>query len=151
MTQKMHGLFEKIIENQEARRQTEEKVFHYSAYWHTWSRILAYARIGQEIREVIEVNLTPVPGINVNWKMDVAPIVVRVTSVDSFYDQDKFEKVLPYDVKKEMVRYLGPELTNRLCYENFMNQIDVGLLRAFDHERHGKALYTILRGEYAGR
>lgn len=134
MTQKMHGLLEKILEQN--AREKRERIFHYCSYWGTWSRILLNERIETQgfygvaySTLIVEINLTPIPACySSTWEKDVVPIVIREHG--TFPDaRDKFEKELPSEVIAQMHTFIGQELTQRLLTEDFLAQLDMEKLR----------------------
>lgn len=93
-------------------------MFHYSSYWHMWSRVLTSTHKGRG-GNFVEVNLTPIR----NWQEEVAGIRIRVHCTSRGRD-DKTVATLPPEVRAKMVKNLGEELTQRLLTEDFLSQID---------------------------
>lgn len=97
--------------------------FHYSSYWHTWSRRLAESN-KPLFCGIVEVNLGPIPGcFSSTWDYDVKPIRIRAHGTSSSRG-DIDTDVLPESVKEAMVKNLGPELTERLLTYDFLPEID---------------------------
>lgn len=99
--------------------------FHYSGYWHRWSRRLLVDKDGW----VLEVNLEPIPGAHAStWENNVAPIVLRrhITADDR---RDLNVHRLPYDTHKLMGERLGFQLRQRLITGDLVSEIDFDLLR----------------------
>lgn len=110
-------------------------MFHYSDYWHTWSRVLRF-----EDWSVVEVNLTP---INSDWQKDVEPIRIRKhgtmderrdwlwqerskrMTVDFVYRDGLYlSDSLPISVISAMEKAIGLPLVQRLLKEDFYSKID---------------------------
>lgn len=125
---KMHGLLEKILEQN--AREERERIFHYSSYWGTWSRILSREIRGKyKALSIIEVNLTPIRNCHSSeWQKDVAPIVFREHGTMPG-NSDKFERELPDYILEQMREHLGITLTQRLLTEDFLKVVDVEKIR----------------------
>lgn len=101
-------------------------MFHYSSYWHTWSRVLSTSHPRGPF---VEVNLTP---INRDWENHVAPVRIRFHGTPPS-DRDIVNDALPPEVRASMVHHLGEELTDRLLTEDFLSQINVELYDQFNN------------------
>lgn len=92
-------------------------IYHYSNYWHTWSRILYKGPKG-----TIELNLTPVNGFGSKPdQIDTVRLeVIRLhgTAVDV---KDKVTDELPRDVESVMLKCLEVGLINRLWTFDYMS------------------------------
>lgn len=129
-SKKMDGLLERILEQN--AKEKRERIFHYSSYWGSWSRVLLDHNperivFGDKIRvpEIVELNLTPIRGYS-DWDKHVAPIVFRVhgTARDR---ADLDERELPPNVLERMKTNLGEKLTQKLLTEDWLAMIDLEL------------------------
>lgn len=109
-------------------RSKNNNIFIYSSYWGCWSRILQEATPHND-GNYIEVNLTAInPTYEHSWKEQIEMIRIRRhgTSRDK---KDRFVGTLPQEVVDMMLRYLAPELVERLLHEDFLPHIDWNLYR----------------------
>ncbi len=102
-------------------------MFHYSAYWHCWSRVLSTSHPKGPF---VEVNLTALGGdmSDRSWAQQVKPIRIRFHGT-ARERNDQQTETLPPEVLRIMVQKLGEELVNRLLTEDFLSQIDYDLYR----------------------
>lgn len=155
MAKKLDGYLDRLIE---ANRIAKEcAIFHYSAYWGTWSRRLYEAgRIRNDLTpevsrfplsSVIAVNLTPIPCCyDSSWAKDVIPIKFRAHCTADGRG-DKNVAILPGDVLDMMRKNIGEELTDRLLGEDWLSLISIEKLCAYDpkHLGGGKTFEQIKR------
>lgn len=114
-------------------------MYHYSGYWHSWSRVLS---TNHPDGPFVEVNLTPIHGDSRGWASEVRPVRVRFHGT-SREERDKIVEQLPPEVRTRMVANLGEELTERLLTEDFLPQIDPALYQ--QHSNGGANLEKIRR------
>lgn len=105
--------------------------FHYSSYWHNWSRVLS---TNHEHGPFVEVNLTPIGG-RTGWSSEID----RIRGVNIRFhgtardNKDIITDILPDEVYDEMMIHLGEDLTRRLLTEDFLPQIDYELYRKYSN------------------
>jgi hypothetical protein len=106
---------------------SKKNVFHYSAYWGTWSRVLTSYVDGNG---TLEVNLTPVnPYDQKSWEEFVRPVIFRNHGT-SLEMKDKLELSLPNDILEWMLERLDDEiLVHRLIATDWMESLDLPIVR----------------------
>ncbi len=93
-------------------------MFHYSAYWMSWSRQLDRLPGFFEGMDVVEVNL-----IDLQRPAETKDVWIRRHGTAPGRN-DLLVKELPAKVVAEMHRLYGVEATHRLLTEDFLPQID---------------------------
>lgn len=104
---------------------TEKPMFHFSAYWCNWSRVLSDSHPGGPF---VEVNLTPIPNsYSDSWER-IGNKIIRVhgTARD---EKDIVTDTLPTEVEAEMRKHLGSSTVDSLLYEDILSQIDFNLYK----------------------
>jgi len=112
------------------------KKFHWSSYWHCWSRVLTN-NSHEPGCSFVEVNLTPVNGNNARslkagYENQVKLIRIRAHGTLRG-PNDKETNELPDEALAEMKEYVGEDLTARLINEDFLSQIDWRLYNKFNN------------------
>ena len=93
-------------------------MFHYCAYWRTWSRIL-----GTVNERTVEVDLTPIPNCYDSTWEDVAKVRIRA-HVTAPGRGDKHTAILPPDVVSQVFDKIGEAQTEFLMYGDILPLID---------------------------
>lgn len=96
-------------------------MFHYSAYWKTWDRVLS---VSHPEGPFVEVNLTPInPETDRAWEDQVAGIKIRAHGTSRAFG-DRVVPFLPCEVQNLMREKLGKDLTQVLLTVDFLPMID---------------------------
>ncbi len=115
------------------------KKFHYSSYWHTWSRNLA-----QENGIFVELDLTPVNGFDRGNVAEIRQQTIRSHSTRR-EKRDIDTDELPVDVVLKMHKYIDDgELVNRLLTFDYMSELTVEQIES--KMRGGGVPFYILKG-----
>ena len=110
--------------------------YHYSAYWHTWSRVLSEdTSRGYSI--YVEVDLTPINDTKEGWqRVSFSNIRKHVTPRQP---RDIDTNVIPSQIVKRMARHLPANIIKQLLFEDILPCIDWVLY--LEHSNGGCPLY----------
>lgn len=109
-------------------------MFHYSAYWRTWSRKLGHDEKGQ----VIELNLTTTHNQASMWQGQVACGRIRKHNTTP-EKSDKTVSELPVDIYQMMVANISEEKVKWLLSYDFLSNIDWQL---FEKNNNGGCAFS---------
>jgi hypothetical protein len=113
-------------------------MFHFSSYWHTWSRVLS-----QEDGVTVELNLTPVnPQWDRSWKEMVETTWIRRHRTAPG-EGDQLVDYLPGEVMKQVRKHLTEEFAAWLIRTDFLPLIDWEKYE--QHNNGGAPLHKILK------
>ena len=116
--------------------------FHYSIYWHRWSRVL-----WTDGDNFIELNLTPIPNSVKTWE-DVKKEMIRYHAATPALS-DTLTDRLPTSIVKGMVDNLGIDLTIKLQNYDYLTEIavkQIGVQSRADQRGGGLPVF-MLRGD----
>ena len=113
--------------------------YHYSSYWHSWSRVLSD---NHDHGPFVEVNLTPhgIRGSAADWRR-VAQIIIRVHGTTRDPNDQETDR-LPREIVFLMLDHLGMGLLARLLNEDFLSEIDWSL---YEKHNNGGAAFEDIR------
>jgi hypothetical protein len=119
-------------------------IYHLSAYWGNWSRVL---HIDIERMEWVELNLTPINGWSRGSIDTVRLEVIRChgTPRDPA-DREHFS--IPVNIYEGMVDALGSELTSRLLNHDYLSEVTLDQIRQARSNGGGVPLANIKSGTY---
>lgn len=113
-------------------------MFHYSAYWQTWSRVLS-----ENDGVIVELNLTPAnPQWDRSWKEQVETTWIRRHRTP-LGDKDQLVSQLPDEVMEQMRKHLTESLVIWLLRTEFLPLIDWEKFE--EHNNGGAPLHKILK------